>query len=179
MKNLLKALSKFQNEVPTIHEGTKGFNYTYSDLNTIFKVIKPLLNKHGLGFTQPLDGDKVKTIVYHVETGESIESSINIPTGVSLKGQNDFQTLGSGITYLRRYSLSCVLGLITDKDADAHGEQVTPEKKEKKVLTEKQFDVLCSDKAVLANIVTALKMYEMSEAQRKVLTLKKANLEKA
>jgi hypothetical protein len=177
MKNLLKALAKFQSEVPTIHENTKGFNYTYSDLNTIFKVIKPLLSKHGLGFTQPLDGDKVKTIVYHVDSGESIESSINIPTGVSLKGQNDYQTLGSGITYLRRYSLSCVLGLITDKDADAHGEQVTAPKK--KVLTDKQFDVLCSDKAVLANIVTALKMYDMTEAQRKVLTLKKADLEKS
>lgn len=177
MKNLLKALAKFQSEVPTIHEGTKGFNYTYSDLNTIFKVIKPLLSKHGLGFTQPLDGDKVKTIVYHVESGESIESSINIPTGVSLKGQNDFQTLGSGITYLRRYSLSCVLGLITDKDADAHGEQVTAP--QKKVLTEKQFDLLCGDKAVLANILTALKMYDMTEAQRKVLTLKKADLEKS
>jgi hypothetical protein len=49
----------------------------------------------------------------------------------------------------------------------------------KKVLTDRQFDVLCSDKAVLANIVTALKMYEMSEAQRKVLTLKKADLEKS
>lgn len=177
MKNLLKALSKFQSEVPTIHEGTKGFNYTYSDLNTIFKVIKPLLNKHGLGFTQPLDGDKVKTIVYHVESGESIESSINIPMGVSLKGQNDYQTLGSGITYLRRYSLSCVLGLITDKDADAHGEQVAAP--QKKTLTEKQFDILCGGKAVLANIVTALKMYDMSEAQRKVLMLKKADLEKA
>ena len=180
MKNLLKALSKFQSEVPTIHEGTKGFNYTYSDLNTIFKVIKPLLNKHGLGFTQPLDGDKVKTIVYHVETGESIESSINIPSGVSLKGQNDFQTLGSGITYLRRYSLSCVLGLITDKDADAHGEQVTPVKpKEKKVLTDKQFDVLCSDKSTLKHVVSALSNYEMLDSQRKVLMLKKADLEKA
>jgi hypothetical protein len=49
----------------------------------------------------------------------------------------------------------------------------------KKVLTEKQFDVLCSNKAVLANIVTALKMYEMTEAQRNVLTLKKADLEKS
>ena len=36
---------------------------------------------------------------------------------------NDFQTLGSGITYLRRYSLSVILGLITDKDVDACGTQ--------------------------------------------------------
>ena len=38
---------------------------------------------------------------------------------------NDFQTLGSGITYLRRYSLSTILGLITDKDVDACGTQET------------------------------------------------------
>ena len=36
---------------------------------------------------------------------------------------NDYQTLGSGITYLRRYSLSTILGLITDKDVDACGTQ--------------------------------------------------------
>lgn len=49
----------------------------------------------------------------------------------------------------------------------------------KKVLTGKQFDSLCSDKAELKHIATALENYEMSEAQRKVLTLKKADLEKA
>ena len=122
MKNLLKALSEFQNEVPTIHEETKGFNYTYSNLNSIFKVIKPLLKKHGLGFYQNLDNRNLVTTVYHVESGEQIQSSSAIPE-VTLKGMNDFQTLGSGITYLRRYSLSTILGLITDKDVDACGVQ--------------------------------------------------------
>ena len=122
MKNLLKALSEFQNEVPTIHEETKGFNYTYSNLNSIFKVIKPLLNKHGLGFYQNLDNRNLVTTVFHVYSGEQIQSSSEIPH-VSLKGMNDFQTLGSGITYLRRYSLSVILGLITDKDVDACGTQ--------------------------------------------------------
>lgn len=122
MKNLLKALSAFQNEVPTIHEETKGFNYTYSNLNSIFKVIKPLLNKHGLGFYQNLDNRNLVTTVFHVESGEQIQSSSAIPE-VTLKGMNDFQTLGSGITYLRRYSLSTILGLITDKDVDACGTQ--------------------------------------------------------
>jgi len=50
MKNLFKALADFQQEVPVIHEDTKGYNYTYSDINKIFEVIKPLLKKHGLGF---------------------------------------------------------------------------------------------------------------------------------
>ena len=123
MKNLLKALSEFQEEVPTIHEETKGYNYTYSNLNTIFKVIKPLLKKHGLGFYQNLDSRSLSTTVFHIESGESISSTADIPK-VELKGMNDYQTLGSGITYLRRYSLSVMLGLITDKDIDACGEQV-------------------------------------------------------
>ena len=84
MKNLLKALSEFQNEVPTIHEETKGFNYTYSNLNSIFKVIKPLLKKHGLGFYQNLDEVDLVTTVYHVESGEQIQSSSAIPE-VTLK----------------------------------------------------------------------------------------------
>ena len=50
MKNLFKALAAFQNEAPTIHEDTKGYNYTYSNLNTIFKVIKPLLKKDFVPF---------------------------------------------------------------------------------------------------------------------------------
>jgi hypothetical protein len=37
---------------------------------------------------------------------------------------NDFQVLGSAITYMRRYQLSAMLGLVTDKDTDAGGEQV-------------------------------------------------------
>ncbi len=60
MKNLFKALAAFQQEVPAIHEGTKGYGYTYADLKTIFKVINPILKKHDLGFTQLLDGDAIK-----------------------------------------------------------------------------------------------------------------------
>jgi hypothetical protein len=122
MKTLFKALADFQNEVPTIHEETKGFNYTYSNLNSIFKIIKPLLKKHDLGFYQILDGRNLVTTIFHIKSGEQIQGSAEIPN-VSLKGMNDYQTLGSGVTYLRRYSLSSMLGLITDKDVDACGTQ--------------------------------------------------------
>ena len=139
MKTLFKALADFQNEVPTIHEETKGFNYTYSNLNSIFKVIKPLLKKHGLAFYQILDGRNLVTTIFHVESGEQIQGSSEIPQ-VSLKGMNDYQTLGSGITYLRRYSLSTMLGLITDKDVDACGTQEN--KKRKFTATDAQAEKL-------------------------------------
>ena len=129
MKNLFKALASFQQEVPTIHKGTQGYGYSYANLSTIFDVINPLLKKHKLGFTQLINGDTIKTVIFHTESGESIESETNIPQGVQLKGMNDFQVLGSAVTYIRRYALSSALGLVTDKDTDAAGEQTKSDKK--------------------------------------------------
>jgi len=129
MKTLFKALADFQQEVPTIHKATQGYGYSYADLPAIFEIINPLLKKHNLGFTQPIMGDCVKTIVFHTESGETLESLTEIPKNVQLKGMNDFQVLGSAITYIRRYALSSILGLVTDKDTDASGEQTKVETK--------------------------------------------------
>lgn len=129
MKHLFKSLAEFQQEVPTIHKATQGYGYTYADLPKIFEVINPLLKKHGLGFTQLIHGTDLITIVFHVESGETLESKTSIPQNVQLKGMNDFQVFGSACTYLRRYSLSSCLGLVTDKDTDAGGEQVKTEVK--------------------------------------------------
>jgi hypothetical protein len=132
MKHLFKSLAAFQQEVPVIHKGTQGFGYSYADLPAIFEKINPLLAKHGLGFTQLLNSEKgsnyIVTVIFHVETGESIESQTIIPQ-VTLKGMNDYQSFGSGVTYFRRYALSSALGLVTDKDTDASGEQVKHELK--------------------------------------------------
>jgi hypothetical protein len=132
MKHLFKSLADFQQEVPVIHKGTQGFGYSYADLPAIFEKINPLLAKHGLGFTQLLqskDGlSYLVTLVFHIESGENIESQIILPQ-VTLKGMNDYQSFGSGVTYFRRYALSSALGLVTDKDTDASGEQVKDEPK--------------------------------------------------
>jgi len=121
MKNLFKALANFQQEVPVIHKGTQGYGYSYADLPTIFEVINPLLKKHGLGFTQLLNTKEgvttISTNLFHVESGENIESNVEIPK-VQLAKMNDYQAFGSGVTYYRRYSLSSCLGLVTDKALD-------------------------------------------------------------
>ena len=64
MKHLFKSLAEFQQEVPTIHKATQGYGYTYADLPKIFEVINPLLKKHGLGFTQLINGSELITIVF-------------------------------------------------------------------------------------------------------------------
>ena len=146
--NLWTALAGFQQEVPVIHKATQGYGYTYADLTKIIQVINPILARHGLGYTQPLMGSSIKTIVFHIETGQTLESVVDIPQGVALKGMNDFQVLGSAISYLRRYSLASILTLITDADLDASGEQTKkstppPPATQKPTISEKDFLKLC------------------------------------
>lgn len=138
MKAIYKAIADFQQEVPVILKDTQGYGYQYTDLPAIFKVINPLMKKHGLGFYQAvdaLDAEKdgvdfmavvLRTVVFHIESGEEIESKTYIPGNVELKGMNQFQVLGSAITYIRRYALSSMLGLVTDKDTDGAGEPDVP-----------------------------------------------------
>ena len=179
---IYKALSDFQNEVPVIHKGTQGYGYSYADLPAIFEVINPLLKKHKLGFTQPIMGDTIKTIIFHTESGETIESLTQIPQGVVLKGMNDFQVLGSAISYLRRYSLSSILGVISDKDTDAGGEQVPIEtdrlRKQKEVTGQKKKEKITTDRFEKACQLIADKKYsieslkasfELTELQEKAL----------
>ena len=159
MKNLFKSLANFQQEVPVIIKNSQGYGYQFADLPKIFEVINPLLKKHGLGFTQLIEEQSIITVLFHVESGERLDSKTDIPQGVTLKGMNDFQVLGSAITYIRRYALSSALGLVTDSDPDANGvkekptQQSQPKQETKsepkddkpkvdKWMTEKQFEEL-------------------------------------
>ena len=169
VKTVWSALASFQQEVPTIHKGTQGYGYSYADLPTIFEVINPLLKKNSLGFTQLIEGQSIKTILFHTESEGRIESITDIPQDVNLKGMNQYQVLGSAITYIRRYALSSMLGLVTDKDTDAGGEQTnTPQPK--KALPKIDFD-----KAVKAieerktTVFDIMKVRTVTDAERESL----------
>ena len=172
MKHLLKSLAAFQQEVKVIHKATQGYGYSYADLPKIFEEINPLLQKHGLGFTQLINTKEgvnyLATVVFHVESGEQIESNCMIPY-VQLKGMNDYQSFGSAVSYFRRYCLSSILCLVSDKDLDASGEQ---EKPKKEPLDNKRFtDAL---KAINEGKITIEKLkekFQLSEAQEKALLL--------
>jgi hypothetical protein len=171
MKHLFKALAEFQQEVPVIHKATQGYGYTYADLPKILEVINPLLKKHGLGFTQLINGTQIATCLFHIESAESIESKIDIPQGVVLKGMNEFQVLGSAITYLRRYALSSMLGLVTDKDTDASGEQVKQEPKKPTIDNarfQKAIDAISKGEYTAEELTTK---FSLTEAQLKIITV--------
>lgn len=184
MKNLFKALAEFQQEVPVIFKGTTAgsgnFAYQYADLPAILNVINPLMKKHGLGFTQLTnhkDGvDYLVTVVFHVESGETLETSLRLMPDVELKGQNIFQSYGSQLTYFRRYGISQILGLVTDKDTDAAGETTKKEEStKKKTFPQERFEAglakVESGEITAKQFKAALKSFELSEEQYKQLEL--------
>ena len=172
VKSIYKSLADFQQECPVIHKSTKGYGYSYSDLPTIFAVINPLLKKNGLGFTQLINGSSIETILFHIETGETITSKTAIPEDVSLKGMNQFQVLGSAVTYIRRYALSSMLGIVTDKDTDASGEQLP---KKKPALAQDRFqkalDKIESKEITKEGLLKMLEGFELSNVQKSAITL--------
>lgn len=165
-ENIYKSLAAFQQECQVIHKGTKGYGYSYADLPSILSVINPLLKKHKLGFTQLLDGTELRTILFHVTSGDTIESCVAIPQGVQLKGMNEFQVYGSAITYFRRYAISSLLGIVTDKDTDAGGEQIKPALDESTFL--KALDAIQNNKYTKKQLQDK---YSLSSKQSKTLEL--------
>lgn len=136
MKNLYKALAAFQEKAPVITKDAKAHTYKYADLPSVKEAVDPILKNVGLSVIQPLttiEGkNAVTTILIHSDSGESIESTVTIDQ-VKLAGQNEYQSLGSGITYLRRYSLEAILGIVTTKDDDAGGASSRPESSKRKL----------------------------------------------
>lgn len=184
MKHLFKALAEFQQEVPVIFKattaGTGNFAYQYADLPAIFNVINPLLQKHGLGFTQLTNHkegiDYLTTVVFHVESGETLETSLRLLPEVELKGQNIFQSYGSQLTYFRRYGISQILGLVTDKDTDAAGETTKKtESTKKKLFPQERFEIginmVYKGEIKKDQFLKAVEGYELTELQTKALEL--------
>ena len=136
IKELMTALAEFQKECPSIPREKEGYNYKYSSLDKIHEIIKPIMQKLGLVISQCVESEgneqfTIKTILYHLDSGQKIESSFTSSI-VSLKSMNDYQSLGSGITYMRRYTLSAILNLVSEEDRDAAGEQVRTKKKDER-----------------------------------------------
>jgi len=129
-EGLYTALSKLQGEMQFAKAESSNpfFKSKYADLATIIKTARPHLAKHGLCVIQTLstNGDKMylHTRLGH-SSGQSIESVVPI-TPV----KNDIQSIGSYITYMRRYSYSCIVGIATG-EGDDDGETVMVEERKK------------------------------------------------
>ena len=109
-------LAKFQQSVGTINKDSKGYGYNYASLDNIVAIITPFLKENNLGFTHTFDGTDIICTLFNTE-GETITSRASLPQEM-MRGMNASQSVGASITYFRRYTLSAILGLVTDEDTD-------------------------------------------------------------
>ena len=123
--NLYARFMKVLNEVPNFvtDETAQAGNRTYKYLNlaTILKTIKPVFEKHGLGFSQRVTFDNAGEARQVIGTEETIifdDKDLMVACSYPFFVTGDPQQVGSAITYARRYSLYAVLGIFPDKDDD-------------------------------------------------------------
>ena len=119
---LLPALLAVQASAPTLPKDATNphFKSRYTPLDTIVEVVGPILNRHGLVWTTLPGRDErgepaLNYRLAHAPTGEVLEGVMPL-----MLAKADAQSLGSAITYARRYALCAVLNLVADDDDDGN-----------------------------------------------------------
>jgi len=140
MKNLLKALGEFQKEVNVLKQTriNEFAKFNYYDYTDVVVGIKDSMSKHGLIHVHEISKDLLTTKVIHIESGEEIKSESEI-LKLEMKGMNSYQVMGSGISYIKKYHLTSLLGIATDeKSIDELSQERKP--KAKPTLSDERFD---------------------------------------
>ena len=117
---LAAALAKAQSEMKGAEKKSVNpfFNSGYADLHTVIESSFPHLTKYGLSVIQGNDSKPgeffVTTMLLH-ESGQWIKSKLKMPIE-----KITAQSIGSTITYGRRYGLSAITGIAQyDDDGNA------------------------------------------------------------
>jgi hypothetical protein len=120
---LAKAQGEMQNpvkdRVARVKSDKADYTYNYADLANVLDCVRPVLAKHGIAIIQSpeVSGDvlTMHTRLVH-SSGEWIESQLSS----SIDPQAKIQTLGSAISYLRRYALQAIVGVVAEEDDDGN-----------------------------------------------------------
>lgn len=136
-------LWRAKREIGKVHKNAKSHHSKYADLNAVLDACEGILLENGLMILQPIKADKVVTQIVDIDSGEYIESYIDLP-----QLQNPMQ-MGSAISYYRRYTLVSMLSLAaTDDDGAAASKAVA-------TVTEKPKPAITADR--FANAIQAIK----------------------
>ncbi len=120
INELAAALSKAQGEMQAAIKDKVNpfFKSSYADLGSVWDAARPVLSKYGLCVMQTTeinaDASKIIMVTTLAHTsGQWMKSYL--PLNPS---KNDSQGVGAALTYLRRYSLSAIVGVVCDEDDD-------------------------------------------------------------
>lgn len=115
---LFEALAKAQSKIEAAVKDKSNpyFKSKYADLNSIWDACRGPLSENGLSVLQTVEGNRAEpflvTWLGHA-SGEWIKSRLPL---IIMKP--DPQSMGSAITYARRYALSAIVGVSADEEDD-------------------------------------------------------------
>ena len=122
---LAAALAKAQGEMTPAIKDSKNpfFKSSYADLNSVWASCRIALTKNGLAVTQATDyiNDKLMLITTLMHASGQWQKSF-MPI---IAAKPDAQSMGSAITYARRYSLASMVGVTPDDDDDGNAASKT------------------------------------------------------
>lgn len=104
-------------------------HFKHETLDGIAKAVDPILSKHGLSYrfrSEQKEGALHVTCIVAHRDGYSEETTLQGSPDTS-GSKNNYQAVGSAVTYLQRYTLKLALGLSAARDDDASGASDTPE----------------------------------------------------
>lgn len=119
VNELYAALAKAQGDMKAATSSSENpyFKSSYADLTEIVESSRPALTKHGLAVIQQIcpnnDGSNVLYTILTHSSGQYIESAMKI-----IPAKTDIQSLGSHITYLRRYCYASLIGVVVANEDD-------------------------------------------------------------
>ena len=115
---LADALAAAQGEIrnPALDGVNPHFRSRFATLASCLKAVRPVFAKHGLAIVQAPsshDGGVALTTTIMHSTG-TVESTVACRCGSKV------QEMGSAISYLRRYALCSMVGIVGDDDDDGN-----------------------------------------------------------
>jgi len=134
---LAEALSKAQMLIKGAKEDCKNpyFKSDYADLTSVWKACRAALTENGIAICQTMDTEQERivlvTTLLHA-SGQWIKSKLPV-----ILTKNDPQTLGSSLTYTRRYALAAIAG-VCPMGEDDDGEEAMRDSREKSIKDNKQ-----------------------------------------
>lgn len=173
LNELMQALAKAQGKITNALKDKKNpfFKSSYADLSSVWECCRDPLSSNGLSIIQTVEGTKESMVLVTClghSSGQWIKSRMPL-----MIMKSDPQSLGSALTYARRYALSAIVGICADEDDDgekAMGRKTIaapetviahedPWKLEAKLLTKKKIDDALAkfpDKSLVEDFLTYL-----------------------
>lgn len=155
-KEILKAIDLVKKSLKPLKKTKTSADgaYKYVTLDDVMEILKKTLPKYKLGFVQFLeekDGNNcLKTIVFH-ESGQNVTSSALIPD-IKDDFLSTMQSVGSNITYMRRYALCTIFGICSEDDTDGQSSAPGYSQKDKDLIQER-----CKQRQLSAESVKKVK----------------------